>query len=70
MVGIILGQIGRQSYRDNPVVNIGELQITLWDFEKSKSTALNLFSNGLISDQYLLAEASPHHSQHSQNICV
>jgi len=43
-------------YRGNPVYDYRGLEVTLWDFDQSESTSLNLFSNGVISDTYLLAE--------------
>ena len=44
--------IGR--YRGNPIYNAQGMEVTLWDFEQAESTSINLFSNGLISNQYLL----------------
>ena len=44
-------------YRGNPVYTHQGLEVTLWDFEQSQSTAINLFSSGLISSEYLLARA-------------
>ena len=46
-----------RSYRGNPIYEIDGLEVTLWDFERSQSTSLNLFSSGWISDRYLLADA-------------
>ncbi len=44
-------------YRGNPVYRFRGLEITLWDFEVTQSSALNLFANGTLSDQYLLVNA-------------
>ncbi len=44
-------------YRDNPVYDYHGMQVTLWDFGRSQSRSLNLFSSGLISDAYLLLDA-------------
>jgi MoaA/NifB/PqqE/SkfB family radical SAM enzyme len=44
-------------YRDNPFYDYRGVQVTLWDFLETGSTSLNLFSSGLISDRYLLAQA-------------
>ncbi len=41
-------------YRGNPVYGYQGMEITLWDFEGTESTSINLFSSGVISDQYLL----------------
>ncbi len=55
-------------YRGNPVYEFkdprglgdpGGLEVTLWDFDRSESTSLNLFSTGVISSEYLLARARP-----------
>jgi len=56
-VRMVLAQMGRESYRGNPVVELPGMQVTLWDFAQTQSTSLNLFSNGLISSSYLLAKA-------------
>jgi len=50
-----LPQVG--VYRRNPVYDYRGMEVTYWDFGNTTSTSLNLFSNGLISDRYLLAEA-------------
>jgi MoaA/NifB/PqqE/SkfB family radical SAM enzyme len=44
----------KREYRGNPVYRCREMEVTLWDFEDTESTSINLFSNGLISEQYLL----------------
>ena len=38
---------------------IAYMEVTCWDFARSSSTSLNLFSDGTISDRYLLAQARP-----------
>ncbi len=45
------------NYKGNPVYEIFDMQITLWDFVQSTTRSINLFSNGLISTSYLLTEA-------------
>lgn len=47
-----LNRIGE--YRGNPVYSLQGMEVTLWDFQQTTSTSINLFSNGLISNQYLL----------------
>lgn len=53
---IIEGLSPRGEYRGSPVYDYHGLEITLWDFDRSESTSLNLFSSGVISDTYLLAQ--------------
>lgn len=57
-LSMVLAQIGQASYRGNPLVELPGMQLTLWDFLRTQSSSLNLFSSGLISDRYLLAQAS------------
>lgn len=67
-VWMILEQIGKQSYRGNPLIELQGMQVTLWDFEQTQSTSLNLFSSGLISSNYLLAQAGEiHHRDHGEH---
>jgi molybdenum cofactor biosynthesis enzyme MoaA len=57
---IRLGEIGlafRATYRGNPVFAWGDMEVTLWDFGRTESRSLNLFSSGRISTAYLLTEA-------------
>lgn len=46
-------------YRANPVYDFKGMEVTLWDFNQSQSSSLNLFSSGLIDDHYLLIKAQP-----------
>jgi MoaA/NifB/PqqE/SkfB family radical SAM enzyme len=41
----------------NPVYTYHGMEITWWDFERAAGASLNLFSNGVISPHYLLAQA-------------
>jgi len=41
----------------NPVYNIHGMEATHWIFEKTTGKSLNLFSNGHISEEYMLAKA-------------
>ncbi|MBP7688738.1 MAG: radical SAM protein [Thermoflexales bacterium] len=52
----IEGLSPRGEYRGSQVYDYRGLEITFWDFDRSESTSLNLFSSGVISDTYLLAE--------------
>ncbi len=55
--GLALTPRGR--YRNNPVFTFRGVEVTLWDFAATQSRSLNLFSSGVISERYLLTEASP-----------
>lgn len=50
-----LAQTG--AYRGNPIYTVRGMEVTLWDFQGTRSTSINLFSSGLLSDQYLLNRA-------------
>jgi molybdenum cofactor biosynthesis enzyme MoaA len=50
------GLTPRGEYRRNRVYDYHGLEVTLWDFDRSESTSINLFSSGVISETYLLAE--------------
>jgi MoaA/NifB/PqqE/SkfB family radical SAM enzyme len=52
---ILPGQAPVSTYRNNPVYDYGGMEVTYWRFEDTSSTSLNLFSNGSISSEYLLA---------------
>lgn len=49
----------RSVYRGNPVYDYHGIEVTLWHFDQTTSTSLNLFSNGVISPQYLLTKTIP-----------
>ncbi|NJN98139.1 MAG: hypothetical protein HC875_30670 [Anaerolineales bacterium] len=49
----------RSVYRSNPVYDYHGMEVTLWRFDQTASTSLNLFSNGVISPHYLLTQAEP-----------
>ena len=53
---VIDGLTPRGEYRGSQVYDYHGLEITFWDFDHNESTSLNLFSSGVISDTYLLAE--------------
>jgi MoaA/NifB/PqqE/SkfB family radical SAM enzyme len=46
----------RGSFRGNSVYDFHGMDVTLWDFERSQATSINLFSTGEISTVYLLAQ--------------
>jgi molybdenum cofactor biosynthesis enzyme MoaA len=45
-------------YRHNPVYDYRGMEVTYWRFDATTSTSLNLFSDGTISDKYLLTLAA------------
>jgi MoaA/NifB/PqqE/SkfB family radical SAM enzyme len=45
------------TYRNNPVYYYQGMEVTLWDFTETTSASINLFSNGLISNHYLITRA-------------
>jgi hypothetical protein len=51
--------IPRTVYRRNPVYDYYGMEVTFWRFDQTASTSINLFSDGTISDHYLLTRAGP-----------
>lgn len=49
--------VPRTVYRRNPVYDYSGLEVTFWRFDQTASTSINLFSDGTISNQYLLTQA-------------
>ena len=43
-------------YHGHPVYDYSGMEVTLWNFDRCDCTSLNLFSDGTISDEYLLAK--------------
>lgn len=43
------------TYHNNPVYDCRGMEVTYWRFDRTTSTSLNLFSDGSISSEYLLA---------------
>lgn len=46
-------------YRGNPVYDYRGMEITLWDFDQTESTSINLFADGTLGTTYLLAATQP-----------
>ena len=44
------------SFRGNPVMSCGGMEVTYWDFDESRCRSLNLFADGTLGTSYLLAE--------------
>ena len=55
---VIDGLTPHGDYRGNSVFDYHGLEVTFWDFDQSASTSINLFSNGVISETYLLVETN------------
>ncbi len=53
---ILQGVRVKSHYRNNPIFEIGGMEVTYWDFDQSSSTSINLFSDGTLGASYLLAE--------------
>ena len=51
------GLVACGNYRGNPVYDWGGMEVTLWNFDTSESTSLNLFPDGTLSSNYLLTQA-------------
>jgi MoaA/NifB/PqqE/SkfB family radical SAM enzyme len=51
-----VGFSARGNYRGNPIYDHGGIEVTLWDFNATESTCINLFSTGQISREYKLAQ--------------
>jgi hypothetical protein len=45
---------------DNRVFDIDGVEVTYWKFDATSGNSLNLFSSGLLSDEYLLSNAPNH----------
>lgn len=43
-------------YRNNPVYALDGLEVTYWEFEDAQSTSINLFADGTLGTEYLLAK--------------
>lgn len=54
----ILPHTPSRFYRGNPVYDLENLEVTLWDFEQAECSSINLFSVGIISTRYLLTDSS------------
>lgn len=42
---------------DNPVFDVGGVEVTYWKFDRTSGKSLNLFASGLLSGEYLLSKA-------------
>jgi len=52
---LLAGHSPVRRFAGNPVYDLDGLEVTVWDFERSALSCLNLFSDGTITEQYLLA---------------
>ena len=55
--GVFEGRRPERHFRSNPVYRVHGVEVTVWDFDATASRSLNLFPDGTISDEYLLAKA-------------
>lgn len=53
---ILRGFERRGSFRGNPVYDVAGMECTLWDFDDTAMSSLNLFADGTLGDSYLLTE--------------
>lgn len=44
-------------YRGNPVYDLDGMEVTLWNFDTSESTSINLFPDGTLGSSYLLTQS-------------
>jgi molybdenum cofactor biosynthesis enzyme MoaA len=54
---LVAGLTFRSSYSRNPVYDYRGMEVTYWNFDQCDCRSINLFSNGTISETYLLAKA-------------
>lgn len=52
---ILPGETPVRYFRRNPVFNFMGMEVTVWNFGETSTRALNLFSDGTISGEYLIA---------------
>ena len=58
-------------YRHNPMYDYHSMEVTYWNFCRTTSTSLNLFSDGSISTEYLLTRQGPqnqYEDRYPQNV--
>ena len=44
------------SFRGNPVMSYGGMEVTYWDFDESRCRSINLFADGTLGTSYLLTQ--------------
>lgn len=54
---LLPGLAPARSFAGNPVYELGALEVTVWDFGRTRLRCLNLFSDGRVSARYRLARA-------------
>ena len=54
---LLAGRRPVRRFAGNPVYDLDGLEVTVWDFERSALGCLNLFSDGTITERYLLEHA-------------
>ena len=43
-------------HRNNPVYDLGGMEVTVWNFDQASSRSINLFADGTLGSEYLLTE--------------
>ena len=43
-------------HRNNPVYDLGGMEVTVWSFDQASSRSINLFADGTLGSEYLLTE--------------
>ncbi len=54
--GLFSGMKPVSWFAGNPCYRVQGMEVTVWDFSRTRVRCLNLFSNGAITDQYRIAE--------------
>eukprot|EP00977_Amphora_coffeiformis_P019216 scaffold7012_cov157-Amphora_coffeaeformis.AAC.24 len=55
---VLDGLVPVRQYCGNPVYDVEGVEVTYWEFDQTSGKSLNLFANGLLSQEYLLSKAS------------
>ena len=58
---VVNGLLQRGIYSGNPVYDYRGMEVTYWNFDQCDCRSINLFSDGTISANYLLAETRSEH---------
>lgn len=60
-----LGLHRRGAHHGSPIYNYDEVEVTLWDFAASECRAINLFSSGEITEEYLITDGNQPTAMHT-----
>jgi len=56
---ILKGVPAKRYYRNNPIYDIGGMEVMYWNFDHATSTSINLFADGTLGTAYRLAQRPP-----------